>query len=40
MRVVEASKNKKFRLVTPKTGEPLRLDGMGQAFDSWWEDVK
>ena len=40
MRVVEASKNKKFRLVTPKTGEPLRLDGVGQAFDSWWEDVK
>jgi L-ascorbate metabolism protein UlaG (beta-lactamase superfamily) len=39
-RVVEASKNKKFRLVTPKIGEPLRLDGMGQAFDSWWEDVK
>lgn len=40
MRVVEASKNKKFRLVTPKIGEPLKLDGMGQAFDSWWEDVK
>jgi len=40
MRVAEASKNKKFRLVTPKIGEPLRLDGVGQAFDSWWEDVK
>ena len=40
MRVVEASKNKKFCLVIPKIGEPLKLDGMGQAFDSWWEDVK
>ena len=40
MRVVEASKNKKFRVVTQKIGEPLRLDVMGQAFDSWWEDAK
>lgn len=39
-RVVEASKNKKFRMVISKIGEPLRLDGMGQAFDSWWEGVK
>ena len=39
VRVVEASKEKPFRLLTPKIGEPIWLDGTEQHFTNWWEKV-
>ena len=39
-RVVEAAKDKPFRLLTPKIGEPAWLDGAEQNFASWWEGLK
>nr|WP_281171567.1 MBL fold metallo-hydrolase [Desulfovibrio inopinatus] len=38
-RVVEASQGKDFRLLTPKIGKPIRLDGAEQSFSRWWEDI-
>ncbi len=39
IRVSEASKNKKFSLVTPKIGEPVWLGDMGQTFGCWWKGI-
>jgi L-ascorbate metabolism protein UlaG (beta-lactamase superfamily) len=39
-RVVEAAKDKPFRLLTPKIGEPVWLDGTEQSFTRWWEGLK
>ncbi len=38
-RVVVAGKGKDFRLLTPKIGEPVRLDGREQHFPPWWQGV-
>lgn len=39
-RIVSASKDKSFRLLTPPMGEAVRLDGSEQNFTHWWEGVK
>ena len=39
IRTVAASRGKDFRLLTPKIGEPVRLDGGPQQFARWWEGV-
>lgn len=39
-RVVAASKEKSYRLSTPRIGEPLFLDDAGQRFTHWWIDAK
>ena len=39
IRAVAGSKDKKFRLLTPKIGEPVRLDDPNQDFSHWWETV-
>ena len=38
-RAVEAAKGKDFRLLTPRIGEPVRLDMPGQQFSHWWEGI-
>ena len=40
VRVVEAAKDKDFRLLTPRIGEPVWIDGTQQKFTRWWEGVK
>ncbi|AYM91021.1 MBL fold metallo-hydrolase [Serratia sp. 3ACOL1] len=40
VRAVKASKEKPFRLLTPKIGEPVWLDGTEQHFTHWWKEVK
>lgn len=39
-RIVRASKDKSFRLLTPPMGEAVRLDATEQHFSHWWEGVK
>jgi L-ascorbate metabolism protein UlaG (beta-lactamase superfamily) len=39
-RVVEASKGRAFRLLTPKIGEPVLLNNAGQNFTRWWENIQ
>lgn len=39
IRTVAASRDKSFRLLTPKIGEPVWLDGRQQRFTRWWEGV-
>jgi hypothetical protein len=36
-RIMEASREKSYRLLTPMFGEPVWLDGKEQAFSRWWE---
>lgn len=38
-RAVQAAGGKPFRLVTPKIGEPLRLEETEQVFSLWWEGL-
>lgn len=40
IRLDKASKNRVFRLLTPKIGEPVRLDGATRDFSRWWEGVQ
>ncbi len=40
VRVVEAAKDKDFRLLTPRIGEPVWIDGAAQDFIRWWEGAK
>ena len=40
IRVVEASKDRSYRLLTPKIGEPVWLDVAEQNFTHWWEGVQ
>lgn len=39
-RVVEACRDRSFRLLTPKIGEPLILDGVEQNFFHWWQGIQ
>lgn len=39
IRAVAAIKKKKFPLLTPKIGEPVRLDGGEPVFGHWWEGL-
>ena len=39
IRLVQATQNSPFRLLTPKIGEPVRLDTDQQDFQHWWKDV-
>jgi L-ascorbate metabolism protein UlaG (beta-lactamase superfamily) len=39
LRTVAASRDKSFRLLTPKIGEPVWLDDRQQRFARWWEGV-
>ncbi|MFP1800648.1 MBL fold metallo-hydrolase [Lonsdalea quercina] len=39
IRIVKASKNHDWRLLTPLIGQPLWLDESETAFDRWWETV-
>lgn len=39
IRAVGACEYKNFRLLTPKMGEPVRLDNSSQKFPHWWENV-
>ncbi|CAK7042104.1 MAG: putative protein [Desulfovibrio sp.] len=39
-RAVEASRNRPFRLLTPKIGEPILLDDQEQQFSSWWQGIQ
>lgn len=39
IRLAEASRTRSYRLVTPKLGEPVRMDDAGQRFAPWWEDM-
>jgi L-ascorbate metabolism protein UlaG (beta-lactamase superfamily) len=39
IRVSEVAKDADFALLTPKIGEPVRLDGTGQRFVRWWEGI-
>jgi len=34
-----ASPHKDYRLLTPKNGEPVWLDGRQQRFTPWWEGI-
>ena len=36
-RVTAASRNKDYRLLTPKIGEPVELANEQQVFSTWWE---
>lgn len=40
IRANNAAKDKDFRLLTPKIGEPVWIDGTQQKFTRWWEGVK
>lgn len=40
VRVVGASREKNFRLLTPKIGEAVRLDDAKQQFSHWWEGMQ
>ncbi|MGE4552268.1 MAG: MBL fold metallo-hydrolase [Desulfovibrionaceae bacterium] len=39
IRAVEASQATGVRLLTPRIGEPVRLDGAEQDFPRWWEGL-
>lgn len=40
IRADKAAGAKAFRLLTPKIGEPVWLDGRKNSFDKWWEHYK
>jgi L-ascorbate metabolism protein UlaG (beta-lactamase superfamily) len=40
IRVAQASKDKSYRLLTPKIGEPVWLDDPKQRFTHWWEGIR
>ena len=37
IQLTQASKDKKYRLLTPELGEPVRVDDATQQFRAWWE---
>lgn len=39
-RAVEAGKGKRYRLLTPRIGEPVYLDDPQQAFTHWWKGLE
>ena len=39
-RAVAASKGKQYQLVTPRIGEPVRLDAPPQSYTYWWRGLK
>ncbi|MCH7335911.1 MBL fold metallo-hydrolase [Acinetobacter sp. NIPH 2699] len=39
-RIVEYSKTRKYRLVTPMIGELVELDNDRQSFKAWWENIQ
>ena len=39
-RAVEASKGKSYRLLTPRIGEPIRLNDPQQSFAHWWKGLE
>jgi L-ascorbate metabolism protein UlaG (beta-lactamase superfamily) len=39
-RAVAAAQGKRYRLVTPRIGEPVQLDEPQQAFTYWWREVR
>lgn len=39
-RAAQAGKEKPFRLLTPRIGEPVWFDGAEQHFTRWWEGVE
>lgn len=39
IRLVEATKNSPFPLLTPKIGEPFRFDAGKQFFEHWWKEI-
>ncbi len=39
-RIAEASRDKTYRLVTPKIGEVLFLNAEDQVFSPWWENLE
>ena len=39
-RAVAAAQGKRYRLVTPRIGEPVNLDDPQQSFTYWWREVK
>lgn len=40
VRVTKASRDKTFRLLTPRIGEPVWFDGTEQHFTRWWESAR
>lgn len=38
-RAVAASEGKRYRLLTPRIGEPVRLDDPQQSFTHWWKGI-
>ena len=38
IRITSASKDKNFRLLTPKIGKAIYLDNPNQSFSPWWQD--
>lgn len=40
IRATKASEGKPFRLLTPRIGEAVRLDGTQQEFTRWWEGIQ
>jgi L-ascorbate metabolism protein UlaG (beta-lactamase superfamily) len=39
-RAVAASAGKRYRLLTPRIGEPIRLDEANQTFPHWWKGFR
>ena len=39
-RAVAAAEGKRYRLLTPRIGEPIRLDDPRQSFTRWWREVR
>lgn len=38
-RAVAASRGKPYRLLTPRIGEPVGLDGANPVFPHWWRGI-
>jgi L-ascorbate metabolism protein UlaG (beta-lactamase superfamily) len=39
-RALAASEGKTFRLLTPRIGEPVRLEDAAPAFTPWWKGIE
>lgn len=39
-RALAAAEGKRYRLLTPRIGEPVRLDDEQQTFDYWWRGIQ
>ncbi len=39
-RALAASEGKPFRLLTPRIGEPVRVDVAPQSFAPWWKGIE